>query len=246
MSHCAFTKVQNIPRIVECGKEAAEIYRKIVHATYSSLCDAALLVNGISNLSCLPHWQCTSQNPTIPFGPWSTSGRSNICFDTVGTHSREFSKSHGSELHEMISFYEDLMIDQKIWVNTILDRIRKSKRQQTIENKVLDLGIAAEMLLLRDLNERDPISFPLRFRGSWLLGKDYDERKNIYDILNKFYGYRCAIAHEGTFKKGKDMKDVQKMIPEFYDIVEKILRLSIQSTYPRTNADWLELVLGKK
>lgn len=125
-----------------------------------------------------------------------------------------------------------------------MDRIRKSKRQQSIENKVLDLGIAAEMLLLRDLTENDPISFPFRFRGSWLLCKDFESRKNIHHTLKDFYGYRCAIAHEGAFKKEKDIREVQKVLPELYVIVENILKQAVLPTYPGKSEEWLELVLG--
>ena len=246
VSYCAIVKEQDIPRIVECDKEANKVHSELVNSSYVEISDLALLVNALSDLSCLPNWRCSSQQDLVPFGPWSTSGRSSVCFDIVGNHSRAFSQGHGVELNQVYKSYKGLSGGKKAWLNTILDRIRKSKRQQSIENKVLDLGIAAEMLLLRDLTENDPISFPFRFRGSWLLGNDFDSRKSIHRTLKNFYGYRCAIAHEGAFKKEKDIKEVQEMLPELYDIVEKIFKRAVLSSYPSKSDEWLELILGNK
>jgi len=245
-SYCAFTKEHDVPRVVECDKTAKKILRECINATYVEICELALLVNSLNDISCLPHWRCSSHNDLIPFGPWNNSGRSNVCFDIVGNHSRKFSQAHGDELNYLYKNYKAMPSDKKIWLNTILDRIRKSKRQQSIENKVLDLGIAAEMLLLRDQTERDPISFPFRFRGSWLLGKDFSSRKRIHQTLKNFYGYRCTIAHDGAFKKESDIRVVQKALPELYDIVERIFKQAILTTYPASSEEWLELILGNK
>ena len=51
-------------------------------------------------------------------------------------------------------------------------------------------------------------------------------------------------AHSGSFKKQDDFRVVGDELPEFYAIVERILRLAIAPEYPRTGANWLRLLLG--
>ena len=244
VAHAAFIKKILIPRIVENEKEARDIQSQLILETHEALVEESVLVNGINELSCLPHWKCAYQEYDVPFGPWGKVGKSRTCFDTVGTHSRIFSDKEADLLVDMISCYRKLEASEKQWIQIILERIQKSKRQGSIENKILDLGIATEMLLLKDLGERDPISFPFRFRGSWLLGKDFNSRKEIHDALKIFYNFRCVIAHEGVFKKNKDVKRAQQMLPDFYAFTEDVLQLAIRPEYPRCYEDWLSLILG--
>jgi len=74
VSYCAFIKEQDIPRVVECKKEANKVHRKLINSSYAEICDLALLVNGLSDISCLPHWRCSSQHNLVPYGPWRTTG----------------------------------------------------------------------------------------------------------------------------------------------------------------------------
>ena len=244
VSYAAFTKDVNLPRVVDNEATAKKI-TQLVNISYDSLSEKLALVNGLKELSCLSHWNSVYHDADIPFGIWGRSGVSRKCFDIVGTHSRVFSDENSEVLHEMFVLYECLKPKDKKWLQAILERLQKSKRQQTTENKILDLGIAAEMLLLKDLNESDPVSFPFRFRGSWLLGNDFSSRKKMYDTLKLLYSYRCVVAHDGTFKD-KDVRIAHQKLPEFYNIVEKILQIAIRSDYPRDSNGWLELMLGSE
>jgi hypothetical protein len=244
VSYAAFTKVIELPRVIDNKDEKNTIAR--FAKTHDLLSEVAALVNGLKDLSCLPDWLCTYQDANIPFGPWNLSGRSRVCVDVLGNHSRVFSDDDAQVLQKLIESYEPLDVVKKQWLQVVLDRIRKSKRQQVIESKILDLGIAAEMLLLEELGERDPIAFPFRFRGSWLLGRDFQGRKHFHETLKKFYSYRCMVAHNGVFKNELDAKAARKKLPEFYSIVEQILQLAISPTYPRKSDDWLALILGKE
>lgn len=247
VAYGAFTKPVEIPRVVSDKDEAGRVYKSVIRPAEELLVDVALLVNGIEGLSCLPHWSCVYHSAHTPFGLFWPGGTSGTCFDIVGVHSRDFCGNHAESLGDMINGYQRVASDErtKRWLGTILERIRNSKRQQETANKILDLGIAAEMLLLQDLGERDPISFPFRFRGSWLLGRDFQDRMKMHDSLKKFYGYRCQVAHNGSFERYKDEKSARGQLPEFYSIVERILQLALRPEYPKSPSDWLNLILGK-
>lgn len=244
VSYAAFTTEIDVPRVVD-DEGAARIVSQKIQRSYDDHTEVASLVNGLNDLSCLPHWSCSYQGAHIPFGPWGCTGKSRQRHDIVGVHSRVFSEGASATLREMIRYYHRMTTSERQWIQAILERIRNSKRQTTIGSKLLDLGIAAEMLLLKDLNENDPVALPFRFRGSWLLGDDSDTRYNIHNTLKEFYGYRCAIAHNGVFKKERDICAAQKKLSYYYEIVEHILQLAIRPTYPRNRDDWLYLILGK-
>ena len=121
------------------------------------------------------------------------TGRMARGFDVVGTHSRPFADEDSEALRDMLRHYHALAASNKQWIQVVLERIQRSKRQGAAEGKILDLGIAAEMLLLRDQNETDPIALPFRLRGSWLLGSGHRRRLEIYELLKALYSYRCQI-----------------------------------------------------
>ena len=245
VAHAAFTTETDIPRVVDDETAARLVESKLMQGPMDLLSEAVSLVNGIGNLSCLPHWHCTYQRPDVPFGPWAPTGRMARGFDVVGTHSRPFADEDSEALGEMLRRYHALGASDKQWIQVILERIQRSKRQGAPEGKILDLGIAAEMLLLRDQNETDPIALPFRLRGSWLLGSGHRRRLEIYELLKALYSYRCQIAHGGSFKGEKHAHAAAERIPEFYATVQEILRLAIRPTYPRNGADWLGVILGE-
>lgn len=63
------------------------------------------------------------------------------------------------------------------------------------EEKALSLGIAAEAVLLHGYKERQQLSLTLRLAGAWLLGADYEKRKEIYGRLKRLYEMRSVAAH---------------------------------------------------
>ena len=69
-----------------------------------------------------------------------------------------FTASHAETLRKMIDGYSRLDGGTKKWLQVALEQMQRSKRQGASEGKLLDLGIAAEMLLLKDQTESDPIA----------------------------------------------------------------------------------------
>ncbi len=249
VSYAAFTREVAIPRLTVDESDAQNIHQRLIQPSHELLQGAVALINGIGDLSCLPHWLCKYQDENIPLGGiWNMRGKTSQNFDVMGTHSRTFLDVHAEKLGKMLKSFQNLAAEEKTkqWLYVILDRLRKSKRQRNIEDKILDLGIAVEMLLLKDLGERDPISLPFRLRGSWLLGHDFQRRKEVYATLKDLYTYRCQIAHDGSFKKEKDFQAASQKLPDFYDIAEQILNLTLSPNYPKDSSDWNDLCLGKR
>ncbi len=245
VAHAAFTAEEEVPRVVDDEAEAQHLMSDLARQPWGRLCEAVALVNGLEDLSCAPHWQCAYGPPNAPFGPWTGGGKSRTCFDIVGVHSRVFSETHSQDLQEMLECYDQLALGERKRLQVILELVQRSKRQQAIEFKILDLGIAAEMLLMEHSGNNDPISLPFRLRGCWLLGSNSGDRKTIHDTLKTLYDYRCQIAHTGEFKNESDGRTAYQRFPEFCGVVERILRMALSPIYPHSASEWLALILGK-
>lgn len=121
-------------------------------------------------------------------------------------------------------------------------RLSTSKRHFEPNNKALDLGIALEMILLFDAhgsNERpDQLSLTFRLRGAWLLGNNYEDRSNIYKMLNRVYQNRSQVAHSGGLMQREGLiEEISTHITLAEKIVSKLILLG---SAPK----WNELILG--
>lgn len=115
-----------------------------------------------------------------------------------------------------------------------MNRIAKSKETKELDDKILDLSIALELLLLDD-NDHGELNYRLSERGAILLGHNSNDRLNIYKDLKKLYGERSNVVHSGEVKK--------YTIEEFNRCVGYSEKICI---YKLTNGeiDWDKLVIG--
>jgi len=98
------------------------------------------------------------------------------------------------------------------------------------------------MVLLEDIKNNDQLSLSFRLRGSWLIGKNSNEREIVYKKLKDIYNYRSQVAHSGMLC-GNDMVKINKVRDNFENycaIAEKIIRKIIFEKKP----DWSKLILG--
>jgi hypothetical protein len=110
----------------------------------------------------------------------------------------------------------------------------------------IELGIAMESIFLNDRDAKDgELSFSLRLRAAWLLGRNGDERKEIMNLFNRLYLYRSRAVHNGQVeannKKDRKKEDIRK------DIKDGILQLSRAIEWIILNGKWPEwpdLILG--
>jgi hypothetical protein len=208
-------------------------------ADSSELYDIALVINACRGVFCLPHYSTSYLSDSVPFGPFGGSGGGYGLYDVV-THSVV---SAGPELGEQVAklyaAFRKAPPDQKSRFRIILDRLSQAKRRHKLEDKILDLGITLEMLLLRDNSNKDQLSQSFRLRGSWLLGKTPEDRRSLYHLLKELYGYRSEVAHGGVLLKQSRAGAAEKY-QEFEKIAEDACARIICDGEPK----WEALLLG--
>lgn len=125
-----------------------------------------------------------------------------------------------------------------------LRRLNLSRRRQNLVDKAIDIGIALEALLVYDLSSNDPISFPLRLRGAWLLGRRAASREQYLQLFKSIYECRCRAVHTGQFRP----KFTKKLPLPLNDLLKKgedlcadmIKDVLEKGKFP----EWEKLILG--
>ena len=124
-----------------------------------------------------------------------------------------------------------------------IDRWIKSKAGGDLVDKMIDLGIAFEVLYLSDVNEE--LTFRLGVRAAWYLGKDEEHRKELLKKFGDIYRCRSNAVHNG--KLGKTARFGEKDIPisEFIEGTQDLCRESIMKILEDGKfPDWNSLILG--
>ena len=201
----------------------------------------SLILNALDNVSCLAYYSTYYPVSGTPLGPFGGSGGGSSLYDVMGHSSTKIASQDLLSIDALIKGFEILDSNEKVRMRRILSRLSQAKRRVQIEDKILDLGIAMEMLLLQDNTHNAQLSLSFRLRGSWLLGTSADTRYEIYHQLKDIYRYRSDVAHSGVLCKGDaaKIKTVRDAFPVYRSYAEDICRKIIQDGKP----DWDKLVL---
>ncbi len=204
--------------------------------------DVACVLNAVEGISCVPFFSTSYVLPDTPVGPFGGSGGGFPMYDVLGLGTTKLLTCHIESLDALSAAFEDLDDRKKMRLRRVLDRLSQAKRRRQIEDKVLDLGIALEMLLLDDNANNEQLSLAFRLRGSWLLGRSVTERAALCENLKCLYRYRSQVAHSGVLCKGKHapIEQVRRLYPEYLRIAEAVCQRVILEGVP----DWNSLVLG--
>ena len=80
-----------------------------------------------------------------------------------------------------------------------IDRLGRARLAPLQVDRALELGIAAEIVLMHDHSSANTeISHKIGSRAAWLLGRDPGERKAIFVEMKKLYKARSKAVHSGT------------------------------------------------
>lgn len=117
-------------------------------------------------------------------------------------------------------------------------RFNYALRRTNYEDRVIDLAIALEAILLsKDSGE---IKYRLATRASWFLGKKIAAREEIFQTLSQFYRFRSKIIHGEKVIKSNLFINTFSLTKQFCaEIIKRILR---DEGFP----DWDRIVLGGK
>ena len=204
--------------------------------------EIAFLLNALDGISCIPCYATSYVDRDMPLGLFGASGGGYNIYDVLGYKNSELSLNAKDEIESLMEAFGKLSDMDKNRLLRVLSRLSQSKRRSQIEDKLLDLGIALEMVLLGDNKNSDQLSLSFRLRGSWLLESDPKSRKTAYCLLRDIYKYRSQVAHSGILCANniEKIKKVREKFPEYRALAEKIVRIIILNGKP----DWTNLILG--
>lgn len=190
-----------INKTESCNPENWNEGKEDFFKTSEKLHDVALLMNLLSGVACLPFYSTSYAEDSIPLGPFSGSGGGRGIYDVLGFGSVHLLNEDAQCFKELYEKFHALTDKEKNRWRRILNRLSQSKRRLQIEDKILDLGIALEMMLLEDNNNNGQLSLSFRLRGSWLISESQEERIENYEMLKDIYNSRSQVAHAGLLSK---------------------------------------------
>lgn len=214
---------------------------------YKKLYSIAMLMNCIPGICCLPSFYTCYSPEEVPLGPLAGSAGSAPIYDVVPSRLSRMSTLDTGTIEPMLERYHSLNAKKQENLRRALTRFAQSKGRIDSGESALDLGIALETILLTSEHGRkdvpDQLKAHFRLRGSWLVGKTYEERRIAYDLLGKIYDYRSQMAHSGHAYdlSSKQIDEVEKSRSEHTYIAECIFRKYIIDGAPE---DWATLILG--
>jgi hypothetical protein len=127
-----------------------------------------------------------------------------------------------------------------------LRRLWQSAAREYIEDRILDLIIAAENLFLADSN--DELSYKLAVRCAYYLAPtDAAERHRIYDLIKAAYGQRGKVAHGRHAAPDVKVNGTRVPTKDVFDQVETLLRRAFQKRLLETPGRGIGLrILGPR
>ncbi len=117
-----------------------------------------------------------------------------------------------------------------------IDRWIRSKRAGSDIDKLVELRIALEALY--DIGGDSEKRFRIATYAAWHLGRDFQERAHINDILGKVYKAASAVIHGGK-------TNLTRKHPELVSAAEDICRKGILKRLKNpASSNWEMMILG--
>lgn len=141
-------------------------------------------------------------------------------------------------VRENLRLLEDFNVPAALHV--AIDRLGKARGLSSNVDKALDLGMALEIALMHENGNSGggsgEITYKLSSRAAWLLGKNPEERTQVFEKAKKIYGHRSAAAHSGRLKNESDFLSL-----DAHAFTTRILREILQrGSFPV----WHHLIFG--
>ena len=156
----------------------------------------------------------------------------SICkFDVSGIHKLQLQIGRElthNEKHEFVQIFKLVdKLDSKdrditsLAVTRYSNALSRSGRFRQ-EDCILDIAIALEIVYGLDGGE---LTHKLSTRAGWYLGRDYEDRNQIRDIIKRFYNLRSCIVHGR--KTSRDCKNAMLEFTDLYNQTRTIVRQTI-------------------
>lgn len=237
---CVIVKNVSIPKLA--SKDNSRVSLPVDHVFWTSrsrFYDCALLLNVLPNVTCLPHYATSHLEASTPLGPFGGSSGGGPVYDIPSKITTKITSESVIQLQELLICIDKLDAKSRVRMQRAIHRLSQAKRRIQLEDQILDLGIAMEMLLLD--NKPDQLALSFRLRGSWLLSTTNAEKLENYQTLKEIYSYRSDVAHTGILCNGNQPKiaKARSSLPKYQRIAEDVCKKIILNGFP----NWENLIL---
>lgn len=239
---CAITKICQVRKATKPEEPPDQNEAQAHQDIDRRMEEIAWLLNALDGVCCVPSLTSGHVEPDVPFGPFGGWGATGRVLDVLGMAKTTLPNGCVEAINDLLDDYDKLDAHERTRIQRILSRLSQAKRGLQMDDKILDLGIAMEMLLLHDNANREQLALAFRLRGSWLLGSSPADRKDIYDCLKDVYKYRSDVAHSGVLLKGDPAKMhvVGTRFAKYQSLAERTVRKIMKDGTP----DWEHLITG--
>ena len=160
---------------------------------------------------------------------------------------RTFANAQKSDIEKAKYLYKKLVkfkSDDRARLGIAIHRWMKSKTREAPIDQIIDLGIAFEALYVPD-GRSGEVTFKLRVRAAWYLGKDTGDRSDMLTKFRDIYEARSNAVHNGqlgrTVKFGGDSIPASEFIKEVQELChDSIMKVLEKGKFP----DWNSLIIG--
>ncbi len=149
---------------------------------------------------------------------------------------------------EFVNFWNDLEVAKtKPSIATAVRRFGYAGNRELLEDKIIDLMIAAESLFLSD-SDGGELSYRLAERFALFVGEAPGKaRKALFRLARNAYDLRSSVVHGGTPRPNL-LKTLNGPVTleQFAEMTEQLLRIGIRKAVRLGLPDWMEKVFGKE
>ncbi len=161
-------------------------------------------------------------------------------------------------LQRFAEFWKTLQADgvkKRKFLVTAIRRFGYAHERYRTEDKIIDLLIAAEALLLSDSSYTGELKYRLSQRTALFLAATSDDRRIIFNRMGVAYDLRSAVAHGGNYKKQLPKKNngiafaIEEFVWQIHEYVRwailEALKLAELPDAPFELVKWDELLFPK-
>jgi len=140
-------------------------------------------------------------------------------------------KEESDEFKEFWDARKRTKLPDKNFLSVGIRRFSQSNERNNIEDRIIDLMIAAESVFLSSGGSfQGELKYRLSHRAAMFIEEDAEKQRYVFDFMQKAYDVRSAIVHGSTPKLPKKKDETEYTLEEFCDDIEKYLRISIKKT----------------
>ena len=193
----------------------------------------------------LRHLSLACHNPIVSVMRWCHTDKMEPFVNPSGFTSWPDTKSSRSSVtvsesdiltaKDLYRRFEELNSDVQEKLSIAVSRWVKSKNESYVD-RIVDLGIAFEVLYLD--GSREQLSFTFRLRASWHLGNSPSERQELMRVFKTVYDSRSKAVHTGQLPDDKETGEMLEKADEL--CARAIVKFINDGGFP----DWVSLVTG--